>query len=106
MDNFKNEAMDSPYELMDDELKGILGKRYQDESHLFTPEAQERRRNNRVVFTIRITAFMIVLMFGVRWANSVGIFTSEELTFWVSICSIVIGYNAGICVSHLKGWRD
>ena len=44
MDNFKNETMDAPYELMDDELKGILGKRYQDESHLFTPEAQARRR--------------------------------------------------------------
>ena len=93
-------------ELLDADLKVILGNRYKDESHLFTPEAQQIRRNNRVIFTIRITAFMIVLMFGARWANSVGIITSEELAFWFIICSIVIGYNAGICVSHLKGWRD
>ena len=106
MDKKKNNVAVPSDELLDESLRVILGNRYQDESHLFTPEAQEHRRNNRVIFTIKITAFMIVLMFGVRWANSVGIFTSERFAFWVSICSIVIGYNAGVCVSHLKGWRD
>ena len=40
-------------ELLDADLKQILGKRYQDMSDKFTPEAQERRRNNREVFTLK-----------------------------------------------------
>lgn len=93
-------------ELLDEDLKMILGKRYQDESHLFTPEAQERRRNNRLVFTLRIAAFMMALMFGISWAKSMNFLTDGQFGLWIGLCAAVIGYNAGVCISHMKGWRD
>ena len=93
-------------ELLDEDLKMILGKRYQDESHLFTPEAQDRRRNNRLVFTLRITAFMMALMFGISWAKSMSFLTDGQFGLWIGLCAAVVGYNAGVCVSRMKGWRD
>lgn len=105
MENNKRVAVVAD-EFLDDDLKQILGNRYQDESHLFTPEAQERRRNNRLIFTARIAAFMMTLMFGISWMNSVGFISTGSFGFWISMCSIVVGYNAGVCVSHMKGWRD
>jgi hypothetical protein len=93
-------------ELLDADLKQILGKRYQDASHLFTEEAQERRRNNREVLTLRITAFMGTLMFGIVWAHLVGIMSTAGMCIGIGLCNLVIGYFAGVCVSHNKGWRD
>lgn len=93
-------------ELLDDDLKMILGKRYQDTSHLFTPEAQERRRNNRLVFTLRITAFMSSVMFFISWAKSMSFMSDGQFGLLIGLCAGVIGYNAGVCVSHMKGWRD
>ena len=102
----KNNVAAASEELLDESLKVILGNRYQDESHLFTPEAQQIRRNNRVMFTIKITAFLLVMMMSAKWFNSVGILTDNQFGLWISLCSTVVGYNAGVCVSHLKGWRD
>ena len=93
-------------ELLDEDLKMILGKRYQDESYLFTPEAQERRRNNRLVFTLRIAAFMLAMMFAIGWAKSMNFLTDGQFGLWIGLCASVVGYNAGVCVSHMKGWRD
>ena len=93
-------------ELLDDDLKMILGKRYQDESYLFTPEAQERRRNNRLVLTVKITAFMLAMMVTIGWAKSMGFLTDGQFGLWIGLCAAVVGYNAGVCVSHMKGWRD
>ena len=93
-------------DLLDEDLKMILGQRYQDESHLFTPEAQDRRRNNRLVFTLRITAFMMALVFGISWAKSMSFLTDGQFGLWIGLCAAVVGYNAGVCVSHMKGWRD
>ena len=93
-------------ELLDDDLKQILGKRYQDETHLFTPEAQERRRNNRLVFTVRIVAFMTVLIFFMAWADGMNLMAHGAAVTGIGICTMVVGYNAGVCVGHMKGWRD
>ena len=93
-------------ELLDEDLKQILGKRYEDMSDKFTPEAQERRRNNREVLTLRITAFMGTLMFGMVWAKIFGIMSTAGLCIGIGLCNLVIGYFAGVCVSHNKGWRD
>lgn len=93
-------------ELLDADLKQILGKRYEDMSEKFTPEAQERRRNNREVLTLRITAFMCTLMFGMVWAKIIGIMSTAGLCIGIGLCNLVIGYFAGVCVSHNKGWRD
>ena len=93
-------------ELLDEDLKMILGKRYQDTSHLFTPEAQERRRNNRLVFTLRIMAFMACMMFFISWANSMSFMGDGLFGLLMGLCGSVVGYNAGVCVSHMKGWRD
>ena len=93
-------------ELLDADLKKILGNRYEDMSDKFTPEAQERRRNNRVIFTARISVLILVLMFSACWANSVGILTDNQYGLGLVLGGIVAGYNAGVCVSHLKGWRD
>lgn len=38
--------MSKENELLDEDLKQILGSRYEDMSDKFTPEAQERRRNS------------------------------------------------------------
>ena len=93
-------------ELLDADLKKILGNRYQDVSHLFTEEAQERRRNNREIFTLRIAAFMGVLMAFAVWAHLVGIMSTGAMCIGIGICNLVVGYFAGVCVSHNKGWRD
>lgn len=103
MDKNKSYVAD---ELLDEDLKQILGKRYQDESYLFTPEAQQRRRNNRLMFTLKITAFMLVQMFFLYWAQGMGFMSAGWFGIWIGLCAIVIGYNAGVCVSHMKGWRD
>ena len=93
-------------ELLDADLKQILGKRYEDMSDKFTPEAQERRRNNRLVFTIRIAAFMTVLIFFMAWADGMNLMAHGITITGIGICTMVVGYNAGVCVSHMKGWRD
>ena len=93
-------------ELLDADLKKILGKRYEDMSDKFTPEAQQMRRNNRVIFTARISVLILVLMFSAYWANSVGILTDNQYGLGLVLGGIVAGYNAGVSVSHLKGWRD
>lgn len=98
--------MDERFELLDDGLKEILGKRYEDISDQFTPEAQEKRRNNREVFTLRIAAFMATLIFFMVWADCMGLMAHGIATFGISICTMVVGYFAGVCVSHNKGWRD
>ena len=93
-------------ELLDEDLKNILGKRYEDMSDKFTPEAQERRRNNRAIFTIKISVFMMVLMFSMCWANSVGLMSDNAYGLGLTLSALVVGYNLGVCVSHMKGWRD
>lgn len=93
-------------ELLDEDLKNILGKRYEDMSDKFTPEAQERRRNNRLMFTLRIATFMSAMIFFMAWADSMNLMAHDLATIGISICTMVTGYNAGICVSHMKGWRD
>ena len=92
-------------DLMDDELKIIMGNRYQDESHLFTPAAQDKRRNNRLMFTRNIAILMGVLCGFMTWMNQVGIMSTWLMALGVSVCSIVVGYNVGVCICHNKGWR-
>lgn len=93
-------------ELLDADLKQILGKRYEDMSDKFTPEAQERRRNNREVFTLRMAAFLSVMMFFVVWAHLVGIMSTGSALLGIGICNLAMGYFFGVCISHNKGWRD
>lgn len=93
-------------ELLDADLKQILGKRYEDMSDKFTPEAQERRRNNREVFTLKITAFIGTLIFFLSWCDCAGLMAHGVATFGISICTLVMGYFFGVCISHNKGWRD
>ena len=93
-------------ELLDADLKQILGKRYEDMSDKFTPEAQERRRNNREVFTLKIAAFIGTLIFFLSWADWMGLMAHSIATFGISICTMVVGYFFGVCISHNKGWRD
>lgn len=106
MTNIKSNVADCSDELLDADLKQILGKRYQDASHLFTPEAQECRRNNRLVFTVKITAFIITVINFLLWAHLQGLLSFGKVAFGLIGCAVVIGYNAGVCVSHMKGWRD
>ena len=98
-------VMDAEFEPFDDELKRIMKSRYEDKSHLFTPEAQEQRRNNRLMFTLKIAAFMACMCFCMIWANSVGLMSVLFMTFGVGTCTAVIGYNIAVCVCHNKGWR-
>ena len=93
-------------ELLDADLKQILGKRYEDMSDKFTPEAQEQRRNNREVFTLRVTAFIGSLIFFFSWCCGAGLMAHGVATIAISICTLVIGYFFGVCISHNKGWRD
>ena len=103
MDKNKSYVAD---ELLDEDLKQMLGNRYSDMSNLFTPEAQDRRRNNRLMFTIKITAFQMTLMYTITWIHSMGFIDTGWFGFLIAGCATVIGYNAGVCVSHMKGWRD
>ena len=98
-------VMDAEFEPFDDDLKKIMKNRYQDESHLFTPEAQEQRRRNREKFTLKIAAFMACLIGFVSWLNGMGMMSGGWYGFWVSVFSIAVGYNFGVCVCHNKGWR-
>lgn len=93
-------------ELLDADLKQILGKRYEDMSDKFTPEAQECRRNNRERFTLKITAFIGTLIFFVAWADGMELMSHGVATSAIGVCTMVIGYFFGVCVSHNKGWRD
>ena len=104
MKEYEN-AIDAEFEPFDDELKGIMKNRYQDESHLFTPEAQEQRRNNRLMFTLKISAFLIGLCFFCLWANVEGLMSVGKMAGAIAGCAIMIGYNIGVCVCHNKGWR-
>lgn len=96
---------ESTFEAFDDELKAIMKNRYQDESELFTPEAQDQRRNNRLMFTLKIAAFMGVLSGFLTWANTTGMMSTGKMVFGICLCSLVVGYNVGVCVCHNKGWR-
>ena len=93
-------------ELLDADLKKILGKRYEDMSDKFTPEAQQKRRNNREVFTLKIAAFIGTLIFFVAWADCMELMSHGVATSAISVCTMVMGYFHGVCVSHNKGWRD
>ena len=104
MENIKN--CEAAFEPLDAELKQILGKRYEDASHLFTPEAQDARRNNRVIFTLRIAAFLGVMSGFCIWCMNAGLMAYSTGTILISVCTMTVGYFAGVCVSHLKGWRD
>lgn len=98
-------VIDAEFEPFDDELKRIMKSRYQDKSDLFTPEAQERRRNNREIFTLKITAFMLTLCISVACLNNMGLIPDVLVNFGVAVCAAVAGYNVGVCVCHNKGWR-
>ena len=93
-------------EILDEELKQILRSRYEDITHLFTPEAQKRRRNSRLVFTLRISVLMGSLVGFMAWADGMHLMAHSTATVGISICTMVVGYFAGVCVSHMKGWRD
>ena len=103
MDKNKSYVTD---ELLDADLQQMLGNRYSDITELFTPEAQQRRRNNRLMFTLKITAFLLCLMHCINWLYSMTFLSNGWYWFLTSGCGAVIGYNAGVCVSHMKGWRD
>lgn len=93
-------------ELLDADLKQILGKRYQDATHLFTPEAQQKRRNNRLIFTVKISAFVLMICKTMMWAVGEGLMDVGLALLGLCMGMLVIGYNIGVCVSHNKGWRD
>ena len=92
-------------ELLDADLQQMLGNRYSDITELFTPEAKQQRRNNRLKFTLQITAFLFCLMHCINWLHSMEFLTAGWHWFLICGCGAVIGYNAGVCVSILKGWR-
>ena len=92
--------------LLDHELKMILGSRYEDMSDKFTPEAQKRRRNNRLIFTVRISLFVLVICNTMLWAVGEGLMDAGLFLILLCLGMIVIGYNIGVCVSHNKGWRE
>ena len=99
------EANKTAFEPFDDELKAIMKNRYQDKSHLFTPEAQAQRRRNREEFTMKITAFMLSLCISMIIMNNIGVVPDGLVIFTVAICAAVAGYNVGVCICHNKGWR-
>lgn len=96
---------ENTFEAFDDELKAIMKNRYKDKSDLFTPAAQDRRRRNREKFTLKITVFMACLIAFVSWLNIMGMMSTGLMGTCISYCSMVIGYNFGVCVCHNKGWR-
>ena len=99
MDNTKiNVAED----LLDEDLKQILGKRYQDVTHLFTEEAKQHRKDLRVQFTLRMAAFLGVMVVFFVWCMSEGLMSVSTCLIFVSTCTMVVGYLAGVCVSYLK----
>ena len=102
----KNVVAVASDEILDADLKTILGKRFEDMSDKFTPEAQEQRRNNRLVFTLKMAGFLGTMVFAFAWADSMGLMAHGLATSCISFCTLVVGYLAGVCVSHMKGWRD
>ena len=106
MENVETKVVptDTGYE-MDDDLKEILGKRYEDISEKFTPEAQQARRNNRLRFTICISGLCVIMCNFMLWALGQGLANVGLAFLGVSACMIVVGYNIGVCVCHNKGWR-
>lgn len=104
MDNVNAKPVETGYE-MDEELKSILAKRYEDMSNKFTPEAQQERRNNRLKFTFQVSVFLLSVVYFTVWAASKGFASPWTALLVICICMIVIGYNIGVCVSHNKGWR-
>ena len=100
------EKVNAAEELLDADLKEILGKRYEDMSDKFTPEAQKRRRNNRLMFTVKITVFLLIICNTMMWAMDEGLMAVGLALLGLCMSMIVIGYNIGVCVSHNKGWRD
>ena len=103
--NADNNVLDAEYEILDDDLKMILRDRYEDASHLFTREAQDKRRNNRLIFTGKIALFMAVVCGFMAWANAMGMMSIWKMILGMISCSLVVGYNIGVCVCHNKGWR-
>ena len=102
----RNETViDAEFEPFDDELKLIMRNRYQDQSDLFTPEAQDQRRLNREMFTMKIIAFVACLSFCMIWANGVGLIPDWFEISGVASCGALVGYNVGVCICHNKGWR-
>lgn len=93
-------------ELLDNELKKILGSRYEDISDKFTPEAQKERRNNRLMFTAKISLFILVICRTMLWAVGEGLMDAGLFLICLCLGMIVIGYNIGVCDSHNKGWRE
>lgn len=89
-------------ELLDEDLKMILGKRYQDVSYLFTEEAKQHRRDLRVQFTLRMAAFLGVMVGFFVWCMNEGLMSVSTCLIFVSTCTMVMGYLAGVCVSYLK----
>ena len=98
-------VIDAEFEPFDDELKGIMKGRYEDKSDLFTPAAQDQRRNKRLMFTLKIAAFMACLCLFMCWANHAGLMADGLMTIGIGLCTSVLGYNFGVCVCHNKGWR-
>ena len=96
---------ENEFEPFDDELKAIMKNRYQDKSELFTPAAQDQRRNNRLMFTLKISVLLIGLCFFFVFLNAIGIMSTVGMVSGFSGCAAVAGYNVGVCVRHNKGWR-
>lgn len=92
-------------EIFDEELKAIIGHRYEDISDKFTEEAQERRRNNRLLFTAKISVILVLIVNTLVWAFQAGLSSFGFTAMGITLCAAAIGYNVGICVCHNKGWR-
>jgi len=97
-------AAETGYE-MDAELKQIMGSRYKDMSDKFTPEAQQKRRNNRRRITWYIAIFCLSACRFLLWGFAEGMVNPLVAYFGSLACMICLGYNIGVCVCHNKGWR-
>lgn len=89
----------------DDDLKQIMGHRYKEDNHAFTPEAQKQRKNNRLKFTYRISAFLGVLTGFMIWAHRAGLIAYGVMIAGVITCAMIVGFNMAVCVCHNQGWR-
>ena len=93
-------------QLLDEQLQGILGSRYQDLSHPVSPAARRRRRNHRVEFTLRMEAFLGALVFFWVWCVREGLMGAITGMVLIGVCAMTAGYFAGVCVSHWRRWRN
>ena len=98
----ENTKINVAEELLDEDLKKILGNRYHDVTHLFTEEAKQHRRDLRVQFTLRMAAFLGVMVCFCVWCMNEGLMSVSTCLIFVSACTMVVGYLAGVCVSYLK----